>query len=69
MSQKQRIQLDLTPLQQAELRRVRDMLDAASYSEVFRRALTLYGAILDKSVDGREFGFFKDGQFYEVTIL
>jgi hypothetical protein len=74
MPKKQRIQLDLSPMQQAKLKAMRDQLDAASYSEIFRRAMLIYGKILDAEQAGRKFGFIEGGdgeehQFVEIAFI
>ena len=70
-SKKQRIQLDLSEAQQAQLVHIRDEHDMQSYSEVFRRAMQVYGRILDEQKAGRTFGLFNEetNVFTEIIIL
>lgn len=70
LPKKQRIQLDLSPSQQVELTRIRDEHDMQSYSEVFRRAMFVYGKLLDKQKEGKMFGLLDDNSnFTEIMFL
>lgn len=70
MIKKQRIQLDLSQKQQEELARIRNEHDMQSYSEVFRRAMTIYGRILDEQKKGRAIGLLDENQnFTEIVFI
>jgi hypothetical protein len=66
-----RIQLDLSPHARDRLLRLRDETEAASYSEVIKRALVLYERVHDEQKGGRPIGFLdaKDMVFHEILVL
>lgn len=68
-----RLQLDLMPAAKQRLHNLRDETEAASYSEVLKRALQLYEKVHTGQKEGKTFGFLvnEHGQnvFHELLVL
>lgn len=68
-----RLQLDLMPVAKERLNKLRDETEAASYSEVLKRALHLYEHVHQGQREGKTFGFLvqENGQnvFHELLVL
>lgn len=65
-----RIQVDLAPMARERLTQLREQTEAASYSEVVKRAVHLYELVHTRQEQGHRFGYVdNDGHFYEVHVL
>ena len=49
-----RIQMDMPPRSVERLKRLQDVTEAASYAEVMKNALRLYGALIEEVEAGHE---------------
>jgi metal-responsive CopG/Arc/MetJ family transcriptional regulator len=70
----QRIQIDLTEKAKERLHKLREDTEAASYSEVIKRALILYARVQEEQEKGGQLGFCfidenKELTFREVVFL
>lgn len=65
-----RVQIDLQEQSMAQLNELRRRTEAASYSEVVRRAIRLYEAVLDEADAGNKlFVRRPEGEFVEIKFL
>lgn len=54
-SEKERINLALSPRAFEQLEKIREKTEASSYTEVFRNAIKLYDALIEEAEQGNEF--------------
>ena len=67
---KSRVQIDLTPHAMALLTELKEKTDAATYAEVFRKAMKLYDGIVSEVDRGSEFLIrAKDGKVSEFRMF
>jgi hypothetical protein len=64
-----RIQLDLKPSSIETLERLKEQMEAASYAEVFRRAMQFYDKMQTLSVEGTIIVRHQNGKEVKIILL
>jgi len=69
-SKTRRVQMELSPSSFDRLNKVKDLLEASSYTEVMKDALRLLEYVAEEDTEGSKFFIKrKDGEISEVKIL